>query len=211
MTTINGTSIAASFSGEPALPAGTPTATDVSYFGTVEILGPDAETLMVSVLPEANVKSIPIQTIVAVQIGGASVALWRMCETNFRAVLKVPGTLDAVMGALKTALASSGLKRCKLVDSSAAFVTVSLLGASDPAILSAVWTAKARAAVAELVPGKFTIGRIGDDHGAPLIVSKEGTDSWEVWCAPRDAAKIWGLFEKVDKVGVDAWRKVAGV
>ena len=41
---------------------------------------------------------------------------------------------------------------------------------------------------------RFTIGRIGDFNGPPIVVSRTGYTGelgYEVWCHPKDAVAIW--------------------
>jgi aminomethyltransferase len=57
-----------------------------------------------------------------------------------------------------------------------------------------VWTPPVQASLAELEWFRFSIGRIGDYDGIPVIVSRTGYTGelgYEVWCHPKDAPAVW--------------------
>ena len=57
-----------------------------------------------------------------------------------------------------------------------------------------VWTPPARASVDELCWFRFTVGRLGDAQGAPVLVSRTGYTGelgYEIFCHPTDCAAVW--------------------
>jgi aminomethyltransferase len=57
-----------------------------------------------------------------------------------------------------------------------------------------VWTPPARPALHEIQWFHFTVGRIGDHNGIPVVVSRTGYTGelgYEIFCHPRDAAAVW--------------------
>ena len=61
----------------------------------------------------------------------------------------------------------------------------------------------AQATINELKWFRFSIARIDDHLGIPIIVSRTGYTGelgFEIWCHPKDAPKVW---EKVWEYGKD--------
>jgi len=57
-----------------------------------------------------------------------------------------------------------------------------------------VWVPATQPQLEELTWFRFTIGRVGDMNGAPILVSRTGYTGelgYEVWCHPQDALKVW--------------------
>ena len=58
-----------------------------------------------------------------------------------------------------------------------------------------IWTPPAQTAVEELrVSFRFTVGRLVDLNGCPVMVSRTGYTGelgYEIFCHPDDASKIW--------------------
>ncbi len=69
-----------------------------------------------------------------------------------------------------------------------------------------VWTAPANPRVDEIDWFRFTVGRIGDHNGLPVVVSRTGYTGelgYEVWCHPRHAADVWdAVFEAGEPLGI---------
>ena len=68
-----------------------------------------------------------------------------------------------------------------------------------------VWTPPTQPTLEELGWFRFTIGRIGDFEGAPVVVSRTGYSGelgYEVWCHPKDALAVfdavWAAGEACD-------------
>ena len=69
-------------------------------------------------------------------------------------------------------------------------------------LASFVWTRPDQPAVEELGWFRFTVGRIGDMHGIPLVVSRTGYTGelgYEIWCHPRDAVAVWDVLWEAGK------------
>jgi aminomethyltransferase len=57
-----------------------------------------------------------------------------------------------------------------------------------------IWTRPDQATLEELGWFRFSIARIGDEHGIPLVVSRTGYTGelgYEVFCHPKDAPAVW--------------------
>jgi glycine cleavage system aminomethyltransferase T len=57
-----------------------------------------------------------------------------------------------------------------------------------------VWTPPDRPNLEELGWFRFTVGRIGDFNGKPILVSRTGYTGelgYEVWCHPKDGLTVW--------------------
>ena len=65
------------------------------------------------------------------------------------------------------------------------------------------WSAPTQPTINELQWFRFSIGRIGNEMGTPIIVSRTGYTGelgFEIWCHPKDASEIW---DKVWENGKD--------
>ena len=57
-----------------------------------------------------------------------------------------------------------------------------------------LWTPPTQPTIEEVGWFRFTIGRIGDQHGIPIMISRTGYTGelgFEVWCHPQDALSVW--------------------
>ena len=57
-----------------------------------------------------------------------------------------------------------------------------------------IWTRPDQATIDELEWFRFSIARIGDEHGIPLVVSRTGYTGelgYEVFCHPKDAPAVY--------------------
>ncbi|MBT6509798.1 MAG: aminomethyl transferase family protein, partial [Rhodospirillaceae bacterium] len=80
-------------------------------------------------------------------------------------------------------------------------------------LAATVWTPPAQPRVDEIDWFRFTIGRIGDHNGVPIVVSRTGYTGelgYEVWCHPKHAVEVWdAVFEAgaphgITPLGLDA-------
>ncbi len=65
-----------------------------------------------------------------------------------------------------------------------------------------VWTRPEQATLEELGWFRFSIARIGDEHGIPLVVSRTGYTGelgYEVFCHPKDAPALWDTIWEAGK------------
>lgn len=65
-----------------------------------------------------------------------------------------------------------------------------------------IWTPPAQPQLDEINWFRFTIGRIGDFDGVPVVVSRTGYTGelgYEVWCHPRHATGVWDAIWEAGK------------
>ena len=65
-----------------------------------------------------------------------------------------------------------------------------------------IWTRPDQATLEELGWFRFSIARIGDEHGIPLVVSRTGYTGelgYEVFCHPKDAPAVWDAVWEAGK------------
>jgi aminomethyltransferase len=76
-----------------------------------------------------------------------------------------------------------------------------------------IWTRPDQASVDELQWFRFSIARIGDEQGVPIICSRtgySGEQGYEIFCHPRDAETVWdavwqaGQEFKITPLGLEA-------
>jgi len=171
------------------------TVMDLSPLRKVEILGPDAEVLMQRALTR-NVRRLAVGQVVysamCYDTGGMidDGTLFRLGADNFRWI----GGSDTGGIWLREQAKKLGL-HVWVKSSSDQLHNLAVQGPKSRAILSEViWTPPAQPTLDELAWFRFTIGRIGDLDGIPLIVSRTGYTGelgYEVWCHPRDAVAVW--------------------
>ena len=69
-----------------------------------------------------------------------------------------------------------------------------------------IWTRPDQATVEELEWFRFSIARIGDEHGIPLVLSRTGYTGelgYEVFCHPKDAPAVWdAIWEAGEEFGL---------
>ena len=168
---------------------------DLSALRKFEITGPDSEALMQYALTR-DIRKLGIGQVVysamCYEHGGMidDGTLLRLGKDNFRWICG-----DDYSGVWLRELAEKlGLK--VLVRSSTDQLhNIAVQGPRSRDILKEiVWTPPHQPALAELEWFRFTIGRIGDSTGVPIVVSRTGYTGelgYEVWCHPRDAATVF--------------------
>ena len=168
---------------------------DLSPLRKFEILGPDAEALMQWALTRDVRRLSPGQVVYSAmcyETGGMidDGTLLRMGPDSFRWV----GGDDYSGIWLREQAASRGL-RVWVKSSTEQLCNIAVQGPKSREILrSFVWTAPVQPSMEELGWFRFTVGRIGDFHGVPLVVSRTGYTGelgYEIWCHPRDAVAVW--------------------
>jgi len=147
---------------------------DLSALRKFEVTGPDAEALMQYTLTR-DVK----------KLGVGQVVYTAMCYEH-------GGDYSGVW--LREVAEKLGLK--VLVRSSTDQMhNIAVQGPNSRDILKEiVWTPPHQPALSELEWFRFTIGRIGDATGVPIVVSRTGYTGelgYEVWCHPRDAETVF--------------------
>ena len=168
---------------------------DLSALRKFEVLGPDAERLMQWVLTR-NIRRLATGQVVysamCYETGGMidDGTAFRLGDDNFRWV----GGCDYDGEWMREQAAALDLN-VWVRSSTDQLHNVAVQGPKSRAILrEVVWTPPAQPAVEELGWFRFTIGRIGNHAGIPVIVSRTGYTGelgFEVWCHPRDAGDVW--------------------
>ncbi len=168
---------------------------DLSPLRKFEVRGPDAEALMQLTLTR-NVRRLSVGQVVysalCNETGGMlddGTAL-RMGPDSFRWVCG-----DDYSGIwLRQQAEKLGL-HVWVKASTEQLHNLSVQGPKSREILSrVVWTKPDQPTVEELGWFRFTIGRIGDFNGVPIVVSRTGYTGelgFEVWCHPKDALTVW--------------------
>ena len=168
---------------------------DLSPLRKFEILGPDAELLMQWVLTR-NVRKLSVGQVVYSSIcyphGGMmdDGTLLRLTHDNFRWV----GGSDYGGEWMRQQAKEKGYK-VWVKSSTDQLHNIAVQGPKSREILKeVVWTPHTQPKLEEIGWFRFTIGRIGDLNGVPIMVSRTGYTGelgYEVWCHPKDAPKVW--------------------
>lgn len=168
---------------------------DLSALRKFEVTGPDSEALLQYTLTR-DVKKLAVGQIVYTAMcyehGGMidDGTLFRLGQDNFR---WVGG--DEYSGIwLREQAEKLGLK--VLVRSSTDQLhNIAVQGPESRELLKKViWTPPHQPSVAELGWFRFTVGRIGDDQGLPVVLSRTGYTGelgYEVWCHPKHAGEVF--------------------
>jgi len=169
--------------------------TDLSPLRKFEILGPDAEVLMQWTLTR-NVRKLAIGQVVYSSMcyphGGMmdDGTLLRLGQDNFRWI----GGDDYGGIWLRKQAEKLGLK-VWVKSSTDQIHNIAVQGPKSREILkSFVWTSPTQPKLEEIGWFRFTIGRIGDLNGIPIMVSRTGYTGelgYEVWCHPNNAPEVW--------------------
>ncbi|OQM76207.1 DUF1989 domain-containing protein [Manganibacter manganicus] len=185
---------------------------DLSALRKFEVTGPDSEALMQYTLTR-DVKKLGVGQVVYTAMcyehGGMidDGTLLRLGKDNFRWICG-----DDYSGEwLREQADKLGLK--VLVRSSTDQMhNIAVQGPNSRDILKqVVWTPPHQPSLEELEWFRFTIGRIGDAQGVPIVVSRTGYTGelgYEVWCHPRDAEKV---FDAVWEAGQPLGLKPMGL
>jgi aminomethyltransferase len=175
-------------------------AIDLSALRKFEVLGPDAEALMQHCLTR-DVRRLGVGQVVYTALcyehGGMidDGTLFRLGPDNFR---WIGG--EAFGGEwLRQQAAAKGWK-VWVKSATDQLHNIAVQGPKSREILSQmIWTPPARPSLAELGWFRFTVGRIGDHNGVPVVVSRTGYTGelgYEIWCHPKDAVAVWDhVFE----------------
>jgi glycine cleavage system T protein (aminomethyltransferase) len=168
---------------------------DLSALRKYEVLGPDAEALLQETVTR-NVGRLSVGQVVYTAIchetGGMldDGTLFRLGRDNFRWI----GADDYDGLWLREQAEKRGL-RVWVKSSTEQLHNLAVQGPKSRDLLKAVvWTPPAQPKLEELAWFRFTIGRIGDMNGAPILVSRTGYTGelgYEVWCHPKDALTVW--------------------
>ena len=175
---------------------------DLSPLRKYEVTGPDAEALM-QLCVTRNMKKLSVGQVVYTAMcyehGGMidDGTVFRLGDTNFRWI----GGCDSSGEWLREQAAKHDLQ-VWVRNSTDQLANIAVQGPLSREILQDVfWTPPAQATVEELAWFRFTIARVGDLHGLPVVVSRTGYTGelgYEVFCHPRDAEAV---FDAVREAG----------
>jgi aminomethyltransferase len=179
-------------------------AIDLSPLRKFEVVGPDSENLMQYALTR-NVKKIAIGQVsysaMCYENGGMidDGTVFRLAKDNFRWI----GGQE-YSGTWLRELAKKKNYKAWVKSSTDQIHNISVQGPNSRKILEKfVWTPPTQPTIKELQWFRFTIARMDDHVGIPIIVSRTGYTGelgYEIWCHPKDASNVW---EKVFEHGKD--------
>ncbi len=187
---------------------------DLSPLRKFEVTGPDAEALLQATMTR-NVRRLAVGQVVYTAMcndtGGMidDGTIFRLGSDLFRFV----GGDDYDGVWLRDQAKRLGL-RAWVKNSTDQLHNLSVQGPVSRDLLKPlIWTPPAQPAFEELTWFRFTIGRLGDLNGIPLLVSRTGYSGelgYELWCHPRDGLALWDAVWEAGKaydllpLGLDA-------
>ena len=176
---------------------------DLSSLRKFEILGPDAEELMNYTLTR-NVKKLSVGQVVYSSMcydNGFMFddgTLLKMSDHGFRWICG-----DEYAGEWLKEQAKKKKYKVRIKNSSDQISNISLQGPNSKKILEKfVWTPPTQPQISELQWFRFTICRIKELSGIPLLISRTGYTGelgYEIWCHPSDAPKVWDIVMDAGK------------
>ena len=168
---------------------------DLSPLRKFEVTGPDSEALLQYVLTR-DVKRLGVGQVVysamCYEHGGMidDGTLLRLGKDNFRWI----GGDDFGGVWLRQQAEQLGLK-VMVRSSTDQMHNIAVQGPKSRDILKEIiWTSPVQPSITELEWFRFAVARIGDAQGVPVVVSRTGYTGelgYEIWCHPRDAAKVF--------------------
>ncbi len=171
------------------------TVMDLSALRKFEIAGPDAGVLVQTALTR-NVRKLAegrvVYSAICNEAGGMidDGTLFRMGPDSYRWVCG-----DDICGVWLHELAEQRKLKVWIKNSTDRLHNLTVQGPKSRELLGdIVWIPDARPSVTEMDWFHYTVGRIGDHNGAPLVVSRTGYTGelgYEIWCHPRNAVAVW--------------------
>ncbi len=175
---------------------------DLSPLRKYEVTGPDAEHLVQTCVTR-DVKKLATGQVTYTamcNVSGGMIddgTVFRLGQHNFR---WVGGCDDSGLWLRKQAQ-ERGLKAW-VKDASSQLVSLQIQGPESRTILEEmIWTRPDQATVEELNWFRFSIARMKDPDGIPVVVSRTGYTGelgYEIFCHPRDAAEVWRMLMSAD-------------
>ena len=168
---------------------------DLSPLRKYEVTGPDAERLMQTCVTRDMRRLTPgqvVYTAMCYENGGMidDGTVFRLGQNNFRWI----GGNDESGIWLREQAQKLGLQAW-VRNSTDQLHNLQVQGPKSRDILKLlVWTRPDQATVEELEWFRFSVARIGDELGIPILVSRTGYTGelgYEVFCHPKDAPAVW--------------------
>ena len=170
-------------------------AIDLSPLRKFEVVGPDAEALLQYCLTRDIRRLAAGQVVYAAMCydtGGMidDGTLFRLGDNNFRWV----GGCDHGGEWLRKQAAALRLN-ARIKTSTDQLHNLSVQGPRSRDIVGGiVWTPPHQPSAEEIKWFRFTVGRLGHEHGPPLVLSRTGYTGelgYEIFCHPKDAPAVW--------------------
>ena len=181
-------------------------AIDLSPLRKYEVVGPDAETLLQTCVTR-DIKKLSVgqvtYTAMCNRSGGMidDGTVFRINQHNFRWV----GGSDSSGFWLRKQAEEHGLKAW-VKSSTQELANLQVQGPKSRNILkNIVWTRPDQPSVEELGWFRFSIARMIDSNGIPIVISRTGYTGelgYEIFCHPRDAASVWRLIFNQDECDI---------
>ena len=179
---------------------------DLSALRKYEVLGPDAELLLHTCLPR-DIKKLSVgqvsYTAMCNESGGMidDGTVFRIAQNNFRWI----GGCDGSGLWLREQAEKLGLK-VWVKNSTDQLSNIQVQGPDSRKLLSRlIWTRPDQASVEELGWFRFSVARMQDAAGIPIVVSRTGYTGelgFEIFCHPRDAAAVWQMIMDQQSHGI---------
>ncbi len=176
---------------------------DLSPLRKYEVLGPDAELLLQTCVTR-DIRRLAIGQVVYTAMcyeNGGMIddgTVFRLGQNNFRWV----GGSDESGLWLREQAQKLGLQ-VWVRNSTDQLHNLQVQGPKSRDVLKQIiWTRPDEASLEELGWFRFSIARIGDEHGIPLVVSRTGYTGelgYEIFCHPRDAGAVWDAVWEAGK------------
>ncbi|MGI9317982.1 MAG: DUF1989 domain-containing protein [bacterium] len=171
---------------------------DLSALRKYEVLGPDAELLMQTCVPR-DMKKLAIGQVVYTAMCNSSGGMiddgtiFRLGKDNFRWI----GGCDGSGLWLREQAEKLGL-RAWVKNATSQLVNLQVQGPKSREILhKVIWTRPDQASLEELAWFRFSIARMQNDSGIPILVSRTGYTGelgYEVFCHPDHAPEVWHII-----------------
>jgi aminomethyltransferase len=189
--------------------------TDLSPLRKFEVLGPDAEDLL-QIACTRNIRRLSdgqvVYTAMCYEHGGMldDGTVFRLGPDRYRWI----GGDEFGGKWLRDLAEARGLKQVWVRSATDQLHNIAVQGPKSRDILKRIiWTPPARPRVDEIQWFHFTVGRIGDYNGIPVVVSRTGYSGelgYEIFCHPKDAPTVWDAVYEEGKpqgllpLGLDA-------
>jgi aminomethyltransferase len=168
---------------------------DLSPLRKWEVLGPDAETLIQTIVTR-NIRKLAVGQVVYTALcnetGGMidDATVFRLGDDNFRFI--GGDEYDGIW--MREVADRMGLK-VWIKPTTDQLHNIAVQGPlSRETLADFVWTPPAQPSLEELKWFRFLVGRIGAHDGVPIIVSRTGYTGelgYEIFCHPSDAEAVW--------------------